>query len=612
MTAPIPSGLTRRDLALLALFSLALFAISPLFGRVLSGHESVQPQTAREMYQGGSWLVPTIGGDPWLERPPVPMWLICGVYAVAGTPASDTAARFAAVIVAVPIVLLIAGIGTRLYGRGAGLAAGLIYATMHEVYSYSSNPEADIFLALIVTAVIAVFVRLEFGAFSPLTPVSGRGVGGEGLSSLSPPLTPPRSAATLSPQSRGEGECVGFFASRPFLVALFFALLGATNLAKGVIFGTAMAAVPVAGYLLWNRSRVQIRRYVWFWGFLIAAAVALAWPAVVVGQHPEILQLWKEHYFGRLNKGYLREPWWYYAAYVLYVILPWTIPALIGLWATRKAAFAGPGPARFLWCWAILPPAVFSLSDGKHHHYLLQCIGPWAILSVLGAKAIWQFHRERTPRWLQDPLIPAAACGAVAVALLVAYGSQIPGGRPIALVAGVFVPLAAFAVARSLSCANPRVAFGGVVAAVVAAYAVWTPYQAVYIEEYREDMVLVREASALVPADEPVYVQWDWIGPLETFWVLYHSPRAGVLIRDPWQLADRAAGRDHAYILARRWDAQILSAVGTAEPVLESAYTRLEKKPDDRRVLFKITFRKNDPARTRGVHRRHAAAAMVK
>ena len=43
----------------------------------------------------------------------------------------------------------------------------------------------------------------------------------------------------------------------------------------------------------------------------------------------------------------------------------------------------------------------------------------------------------------------------------------------------------------------------------------------------------------MIPADQPVFVQWDWIAPLETFWVLYHTERPGVLIRDPWQAADR-------------------------------------------------------------------------
>jgi 4-amino-4-deoxy-L-arabinose transferase-like glycosyltransferase len=492
------------------------------------------------------------------------MWFICGVYAVAGTSANDGVARLAAVLAAVPIVILVAGIGSRLYGRGAGLAAGLIYATMHEAYSYSSNPEADIFLALIVTACIAVFVRLEF-------PFPGT------------------AAVSAASEERT------FFSSRSLLVALFFALLGATNLAKGVIFGTAMAAIPVASYLLWNCSRAQLKRYIWFWGFLIAAAVALAWPIAVVGRYPEILQLWKEHYFGRLNQGYLREPWWYYAVHVPYVLLPWTIPALIGLWITCKAAFAGPGPERFLWCWAILPPLVFSLSDGKHHHYLLQCIAPWAVLSVHGARAIWQFHRERMPQWWRDPLIPAAACGVCAVVVLVAYGAWIPGGRPIVLAIGALVPLIAFVVARSLASASPRVALGGITAVVVAAYAAWAPYQAKYLEEYTDDVAFLHAAEAAIPADQPVFVQWDWTAPLETFWVLYHTERPGMLIRDPWQVAERSPGRDHAYILARKLDTPILAMIGTPELALESRLTRAEKDPAQRRVLIKLTFREQIP-----------------
>jgi 4-amino-4-deoxy-L-arabinose transferase-like glycosyltransferase len=559
-----PRPLTARDWLLLAGFSLALFAISPLFGRMLSGHESVQPQTSREMFHGGDWLVPSIGGDPWLERPPAPMWLICGVYALAGTAAHDGVARCAALLVAVPLVLLVAGIGSRLAGRTTGLAAGFIFATGHEVYSYASNPEADIFLALIVTAVLAVFVRLEF---------------------------PAPGAAPAAPQP----DPGGFLTGRPWRVAVFFALLGATNLAKGVIFGTAMALLPILSYLAWNRSWRQIRRYLWLWGWLIAAAVALAWPVVVISRHPDILQLWKEHYLGRLNHGYLAEPWWYYAAYVPYVLLPWTLAALVGLGATGKAAFAGPGPERFLWCWALVPPAVFSLSDGKHHHYLLQCLAPWAILSVHGAALLWRFCRERFPRWLQEPLLAAAVVGVAGTVALIVLGERVPGGRPVVLVIGAFLPIAAFVVAWSLLQPNPRTAFVGVLLTITTAYALWTPYQAAYLDQYPPDAELVQQACQLVPTDQPVFVQYDWTAPLETFWVLYHCPRPGVLIRDPWQLAERSPGQPAAYILARRHDAPMLAQVGTVQPLLESRLTRGEKHPDQRRVLFKVTFHPHIP-----------------
>ena len=116
-------------------------------------------QNSREMLVDHDWIVPKVGGEPWLERPPVPDWLICAVYAVAGTSASDSVARLAAVLVAVPIVLLVASTAALFYGRDAGLIAGGVFATMHELYGYASNPEADIFLCLIVTAAVAAFAR---------------------------------------------------------------------------------------------------------------------------------------------------------------------------------------------------------------------------------------------------------------------------------------------------------------------------------------------------------------------------------------------------------------------------------------------------------------------
>jgi hypothetical protein len=218
------------------------------------------------------------------------------------------------------------------------------------------------------------------------------------------------------------------------------------------------------------------------------------------------------------------------------------------------------------------------------------------MLSVVGAKAIWEFHRRHVPMWLRDPLFPTAASALCAAVALVALGQKLPGGRPVVLALGAIVPLATFAVSRALTSASPRAALGGVVAVVAGCYAAWTPYQAHYLEEYRDDAEFLRLAEAMIPADQPVFVQWDWIGPLETFWVLYHTERPGVLIRDPWQAAERAPDHSHAYILARRQDAPILAMVGTVEPILESRLTRAEKEPGHRRVLFKLTFRHEIPA----------------
>lgn len=559
MTDAPPDRLSGRDYLLLAAFCLALFLTCPLFGKRLTGHESVLAQNSREMLIDRDWLVPKVGGEVWLERPPMPDWVICAVYAVAGTSANDGVARLAAVLVAVPLVLIVANFGALLYGRAAGLMAGGIFATMHETYSYASNPEADIFLCLIVTACLAAFARLEFGV-----------------------------------RADRAGESGHFVGPRPWAVLAFFALLGATNMAKGVIFGTVMAGLPVAGYLLWNRSWGQWKRYVWLWGWLAAAAVALAWPMAVIARHPEIVELWKDHYFRRLNKGYLAEPWWYYAANVPYVLLPWTPAALIGLWQTRKAAFAGPSAERFLWCWAILPPAVFSLADGKHHHYLLHCMAPWAILSVRGAAAVWHFCRARFPQG-GYPWVATGLVGGAVAALLFAYRAKIGGPEWLVPAAAAALVGLAFALCRSLAHPNPRVAFAGVLVACAGAYAMWTCYQGAYRDSYRDDAALMVWASGAVPADAPLFVHYDWVRPLETFWVLYHTPRPGTLVRDPWELKEKADGRREAFVLARRMDAPALAVIGTVETVLQSEQTRLEAGPEYRRVLYRVTFHAAPP-----------------
>ncbi|VTR91752.1 glycosyl transferase family 39 : PMT family glycosyltransferase, 4-amino-4-deoxy-L-arabinose transferase OS=Singulisphaera acidiphila (strain ATCC BAA-1392 / DSM 18658 / VKM B-2454 / MOB10) GN=Sinac_0121 PE=4 SV=1: PMT [Gemmata massiliana] len=560
MTENSLSYLTRRDYALLAAFCFALFSFCALFAKTLTGHESVVAQNSREMLAGGDWIVPRVGGEPWLERPPASAWFICAVYAVAGTSTSDAVARLAAVLIAVPLVLLVARTGALFYGRNAGLAAGGIFATMHEFYGYASNPEADIFLCLIVTATVAAFAQLEFG-----------------------------------PRASRVNESGSFFGSRPLLVLAFFALLGATNLAKGVIFGTVMAGLPIAGYLLWNRSWGQLKRYVWLWGWLAAAGVALAWPIAVISRHPEIIDLWRDHYLNRLNKGYLQEPWWYYAVNVPFVLLPWTLPALVGLWQTRRAAFAGPGPERFLWCWAILPPLVFSASDGKHHHYLLQCMAPWAILSVGGAVAMWSFARDRMPGWVRNPWAWAGLVGCVAVWAAMKYRGAVGAPEWLLVSLAVSLPLLTFAFVRFANHTSQRAALVGVLLVFAVAYSEWTYLRAATRDAYAPDTAMLHRTPEFVPSDAPIYVQYDWLRPLETFWVLYHTPQPGTLVRDPWDLKEKSGGRASAFILARRQDAEQFAVIGSVEPLLESEKTRLEPHAGYRRTLYRVTFHATAP-----------------
>src|SRR5438105_2638891 len=138
-------------------------------------------------------------------------------------------------------------------------------------------------------------------------------------------------------------------------------------------------------FLIWNGDLRRITYYLWFWGWLAFVAVAVAWPLAAYSRYPDVVDLWLFDHVGRLDGAYqaISEPFWYYLKVLPSEIAPWTLVIPIGLWLTRaRALHTRYSPERFLWCWAILTPLVFSIPSGKHHHYLLHCLAPWAVLAA--------------------------------------------------------------------------------------------------------------------------------------------------------------------------------------------------------------------------------------
>ncbi len=547
--------LSPRDYLLLLAGALLLFGLALAPSRSLTGHESVLPQNSREMLADGDWLIPKVGGEPWLERPPLPDWVLCGIYTLFGTSSNDRVARFTAVLMATLIVLLVGWMGGVLLGRRQGLLACLALGTMYEFYVYSTNPEADIFLCAIVTAALAFFVQLEFG-------------GGP---------------------SQHDHQ-ISFLGGRPWTMVAFFFLLGLTNQAKGLIFGTLMVAIPVAGFLLFSRDLNRLRRYVWLWGWLLFLAVSLAWPLAVAIRYPEVLKLWAEHYLGRLGRGYMREAPWYYLVTLPAILLPWTWPALVGLFCSRKEALTQAGSGvRFLWCWALLVPLVFSIPQGKHHHYLLHCLPAWALLAGRGAM-LWWDDLKSAAGW-RSPVPWAILLLAIpgdAVLWLVRH--RIPG--PDWLVPAMLGAWPILVVSGSwfLQQQRGKVALAGISGLLLLTWTAYSCYQAWVIDSYRPDEQFLRQARQQVTFERPLYVYFDWWRPLETFWLLYHADAEVILVRDLADCYRQHRQEESIYLLARKLDRPCLEKIGTVEEVLQSQQTRAEKFPEERRVLYRLRF----------------------
>src|ERR1700733_5928613 len=119
--ASILANVRWTDYALLTILVVFLCGADAISGRPLPLHEARLPQTSREMMRSGNWLIPTSGGRPWLERPPLPHWLTGLAAELAGSLDDEGAMRAGSILAGMAAVLLLAWMAAVFYGRVIGL-----------------------------------------------------------------------------------------------------------------------------------------------------------------------------------------------------------------------------------------------------------------------------------------------------------------------------------------------------------------------------------------------------------------------------------------------------------------------------------------------------------
>lgn len=306
----------------------------------LTYHEAFVAQAGREIAAGGGWLVPTINGSPWLEKPPLPFWLVAGLGTMVGT-IDETVARLPFALAALALVGTIAFWSTIRFGERAGVLSGLVQATTCWTVARGRLAEADILLAALTTGSIVAFDLARLG------------------------------------DNNGP---------RRLRFVIVYALLGVSTLVKGIGFGAALASAVMLIALAWDRDMKSIKALLFNpLGLGLALAIALPWPVAVLSRHPQALGLWVHHVSDRLAATpteFSGERWPQYLAAYFWQTLPWTPLALVGLRRSWKSAWgAEPGERqahRLLVVWAIVPAAIVSLSPARNAHYLIYSYPPFS------------------------------------------------------------------------------------------------------------------------------------------------------------------------------------------------------------------------------------------
>ena len=153
---PVPGRLPILPLALLLIVPALL--LYPFLGfRLLEPDESRYAQIPREMLQAGDWVLPTLQGEPYLDKPPLFYWLVLLSYRAFGV--HDWAARLVPAL-AVHLTLLAAYLfGRRSAGDRPAFLGTMALALSPGFLGMGRLLVLDGLLMLLVT--VAVFAAWE-------------------------------------------------------------------------------------------------------------------------------------------------------------------------------------------------------------------------------------------------------------------------------------------------------------------------------------------------------------------------------------------------------------------------------------------------------------------
>jgi 4-amino-4-deoxy-L-arabinose transferase-like glycosyltransferase len=348
-------------------------------------------QISREMLTRHHWILPTLNGSPWLEKPVLLYWKIINSYMILGV--HDWAARLPSAVHATALVMVVFFFMRR-FRPGSELDAALITASMAGVVGFARGASTDM------------------------------------------PLSASFSIALLSWWAWHE-------TGRKLWLAAFYILLAVGALTKGPV-APALAVLIVAAYSAARRDGKIFFSSFWAPGFALFFAVTAPWYVAIEMKAPQFFRVFLvEHNLARFGTNLYQhaQPFWYYLPVFLLATLPWvvfTLPALVdagrAFWrelrsSRGESALTAPpstatapeaGGARddlpvFLFIWILIPIVFFSISRSKLPGYILPAIPAAAILTAD------YLHRRKVIARLQL-MLHSLLCGAIiAAALLVPW-----------------------------------------------------------------------------------------------------------------------------------------------------------------------------------------------
>lgn len=487
--------------------------------------EGVNAEAAREMYDNGSWLVPTFNYQLRTAKPVMLYWLQRITYTAFGV--NEWSARFPSVMAAWLTVLLTYELARRMFGRTTGLLAGIVLASAFEfsMLAHAATPDATLLLFTVLTYFL-FWTRHEDNS---------------------------RRWWTLTA-----------------------AACGLAVLTKGPV-GVALPGLVIVLYFAWNRELGRLLDRKLLVAALVFILVAGPWYGLVTA---ETRGEWARVFFGRENLQRFttpmenhRGPFIYHTVAILVLFAPWSIFLIAAVWegvrgARRKdppptplpagRGVGGVGPAfslslqgegwevgpenmrafRFLICWFAAYLVFFSAAATKLPNYVLPV---YPAIAILTARFLvrWQAGDLTLPRWLLPTSVAGLVLTGVAVAggllvvgdavhVLPANSRVFPGAARWALI-GIIPLVAAAGMALALR-TDDRARFVRAMAiGAVAFVALAAAFPPLAVDAQKAPRELVRVSGVSDPTRDLRLAHFDWFQPS----VVFYAQREVVEMKSP-------------------------------------------------------------------------------
>jgi 4-amino-4-deoxy-L-arabinose transferase-like glycosyltransferase len=309
----------------------------------LGAYPLVQPdegrnaEVAREMEASGSWLIPTLNGIPYLDKPALYFKLVGVSMDLLGN--SEWAARLPSALFGLATLGLLFAFCKRHYTTARAATTVIVVATSPLYIMYSRLVIFDMALTFFTTAAVLAGYCAE-------------------------------TLPELSGAARRRWHCAGAIAA------------GLGTLVKGPVGFLTPALVLITLFLL-ERRRDALRRLFAPLNLLIFSAIVLPWFVGVSYRFPEF------PFYGVVEESILRyttdkfnrnQPLYFYPAVLVAGFFPWSVLLLDPLSRAWRAYARLENLERLCLVWIAVTLVFFSLSHSKLPGYLLGVAAPVALL----------------------------------------------------------------------------------------------------------------------------------------------------------------------------------------------------------------------------------------